>query len=81
VEHYFTDEKHGGTGCILINAGDAPTALEDSAWIGHDLGTVSMWNDRTFESGLSASERSITVEFFAQMHRPTGAALPAAEAR
>jgi hypothetical protein len=42
VEHYFTDAKHGGTGCVLVKVDDSTNALADTTWIGRDLGTVSI---------------------------------------
>ena len=75
-EHFFTSAKHGGTGCVLVCGEQPSSALKDTTWIGHDLGTVSIWGDGTFESGLVATERNVTVEFFVQAHEPVGASLP-----
>ncbi len=77
--HYFTEERHGGRGCVLVETDDAPAALSDTGWCGHDIGDASVWisgDERGFDSGLSATERDARLEFFAQARTPVGARLP-----
>jgi hypothetical protein len=78
-EHYFTDTKHGGTHCVLVDPDDAVRALRDTSWIGRDLGVVSIWNDADFHNGLATYERDVSLEFFAQVRRPSGASAPTVE--
>jgi hypothetical protein len=78
-EHFFTDGKHGGVGCVLVDPGRSEDALTDTTWIGRDLGNVSIWDDDRFESGLKATEKDIIVEFFVQARRPSGVSLPVVE--
>lgn len=78
-EHFFNEAKHGGSGCVLVNAEQSELALRDTTWIGRDLGEVGIWRDGTFENGLVASEGEVTVEFFVHARRPSGASLPVVE--
>jgi hypothetical protein len=78
-EHYFTAEKHGGTGCVLIKPEQATVALNDTTWVGQDLGNVSIWSDDKFENGLNGVDHDVEIEFFAQARRPSGATLPVIE--
>jgi hypothetical protein len=78
-EHFFAEAKHGGTGCVLVKPEQSAAALKDTVWIGQDLGRVSIWNDDRFENGLQASDGDVAVEFFVQVRRPSGAALPVVE--
>jgi hypothetical protein len=41
-EHFFTDGKHGGAGCVLVDSGRSEEALTETAWIGRDVGNVSI---------------------------------------
>jgi hypothetical protein len=78
-EHFHTDAKHGGRGCVLVEPGRSPAALEDASWIGGGLGKVSIWNDNRFDNGLSDRERDVSVEFFVQARHASGAPLPVPE--
>lgn len=78
-EHYFTDDRHGGRGCVLVRPDDAPAALADTSWCGDDIGNASVWvsgEDRGFESGLAVTERNARLEFFVQARTPVGATTP-----
>lgn len=80
VEHYFSDAKHGGIGCVLVpEDADVISLLEDTSWLGRDLGTVGIWNGEHFADGLKGEDRSTVVEFFAQARSAVGARLPAIE--
>jgi len=78
-EHFFTDAKHGGTGCVLVRPEDSGAALDKTSWIGRDLGAASVWGDGGFGNGLEVTDGDIRVEFFAQGRRPSGAPLPIIE--
>src|SRR5690348_6715226 len=78
-EHFFTDAKHGGTGCILVRPEQPAEALQETSWIGQELGTASVWGDCGFGNGLEATDGDIQVEFFAQGRRASGASLPIIE--
>jgi hypothetical protein len=78
-EHFFTDAKHGGTGCVLVKPEESAAALKETTWIGRDLGEVGIWNDSRFDNGLQASDRDVAVEFFVHARRPSGASLPVVE--
>jgi hypothetical protein len=78
-EHFFTDAKHGGTGCVLVHPEDSVAALQETSWIGRDLGAASVWGDGRFGNGLEAMDGDIRVEFFGQARRPSGASLPIIE--
>lgn len=80
VEHYFDEARHGGSACLLVSAAAAnDRLLEDTSWLGRDLGTATIINDVTFMSGLEAEERATVVEFFGQVRNPPGARLPHVE--
>jgi hypothetical protein len=78
-EHFFTEAKHGGRGCVLFHAQQLAAALGDTSWIGRDLGGIGVWGDNRFDNGLETSDRDVTVEFFVQARRPSGASLPVVE--
>jgi hypothetical protein len=78
-EHFYTEEKHGGAGCVLVEADQAAVALADNTWVGRELGTVGIWGDGTFENGLTTSEGNATVEFFVHARRSSGTPLPIVE--
>ncbi|WP_147331968.1 hypothetical protein [Geodermatophilus marinus] len=78
-EHFFTEDKHGGRGCVTVKIDQTAEALRETTWIGRDLGKVSIWGDGTFEGGLAAIEGDIEVRFFAHARRPSGAPLPVIE--
>ncbi|MFD8495786.1 hypothetical protein [Amycolatopsis sp. NPDC059657] len=78
-EHFFTDDKHGGRGCVLIDTEQAATALEDTRWLGRDLGKFGVWNSGRIDNGLTATERGVDVEFFVHARQPAGAAAPVIE--
>lgn len=74
-EHFFTPAEHGSRGCVLVDAGNEATALEDTTWIGRGLGEFSVWTspngDHGCENGL-AEERGVVTEFFVQVRKATG---------
>jgi hypothetical protein len=78
-EHFFTDAKHGGRGCVLIDSEHAAAALEDTEWLGRDVGNVSAWDDGRLDNGLTATERGVDVEFFVHARQPVGAIAPVVE--
>ncbi|MEU4220859.1 hypothetical protein [Actinoplanes sp. NPDC026623] len=78
-EHFFTNEKHGGRGCVLVDADDAAIALQGTSWIGRDLGRTAVWDDGGFESGLTSSEREANLAFFGQARRASGSSMPTVE--
>lgn len=78
-EHYFTESKHGGRGCVLVDAEQASEALETTALAGRDLGKVSIWDDGRFDNGLEDTDRNVHVEFFVHARRPSGSAMPVVE--
>lgn len=78
-EHYFTDDRDGGRGCVLVHPDDAQAAIAGTSWCGEDLGNASVWSsaeDRGFEPGLAVTERGARLEFFAQARTPVGATMP-----
>ncbi len=78
VEHFFDDEAHGGTGCILVPSDEVAAALSAMSWIGQDLGKVWVSDDGSFDNGLVA-EDSPHVEFFAQARPVSGTRFPQIE--
>jgi len=80
VEHYYDDTNHGGSGCVLVpDDADVEAVLQNTSWLGRDLGTVAIWNGEHFADGLKDEDRSTPVEFFAQARTAMGARLPAIE--
>ncbi len=79
VEHFFTEEMHGGRGCVLVPSDGAGDALTETTWIGRDLGQVGIWRDGGFDNGLEGTDGDLQVEFFAHVRRPSGASLPVVE--
>ena len=79
-EHFFTEESHGGRGCVLVAPGDGTTALGSTGWIGDDLGGFSVWHnfdgEQGFSNGLQATERDLALEFFVQVRQPVGSSDP-----
>lgn len=78
-EDYFTDDRHGGIGCVLVRPEDVDQALAGTSWVGHDVGTVSVWDGGGFDDGQRVEDRGLHVEFFAQGRRPAGAKAPVVE--
>jgi hypothetical protein len=78
-EHFFTDAKHGGRGCVLIDSEQAAAALESTTWLGRDLGKFGVWDSGQIDSGLAMTDRDIDVEFFVHARKPAGAAAPVVE--
>lgn len=78
-EHFFTEDKHGGTASILIKPEDAGKVLRHDGWIGRELGEVSVWDDGTFEDGLTGVDRDVEVEFFCQVRQHHDLRLPSVE--
>lgn len=74
AEHYVTETERSGTRCVLVQASDSTLALAGTGWIGSHLGQVEIFDDETFEDGLAGTDRGLSVEFFAHVRRPSGAA-------
>src|ERR1700691_6432013 len=55
-EHFFSDDKHGGVGCVLVRPEDSGTALRGKSWIGRELGEVSVWDDGGYSNGLQVAD-------------------------
>lgn len=79
-EHFFTGDRHGGRGCVLVTPEHGEAALGDTSWIGRDLGGFSVWHnfegEQGFNTGLQASERDVELEFFVQVRQPVGTSDP-----
>lgn len=76
-EHYFTEKKHGGRGCVLVCPEDTAAALHRTDWIGRDLGKVWIKDGGGIDNnGLTATEREVEVEFFIEVSEPVGATKP-----
>jgi len=61
AEHFFNDDRHGGTSCVLVKEADVESALGDVTWLGSDLGDVGIWGDGTCFNewqGSTTSDRS-----------------------
>lgn len=69
----YSERRHGGVNCVLIDPECTSNALADSTWIGRDLGETSVWDNDRFEDGLSTKDRGCHVQFFAQSRMPPGA--------
>jgi len=78
-EHYFTDDEHGGRGCVLIPADGASDCLAEDTWVGRDLGKVSIWSTGRFEAGLTVEDAGVVCEFFAQARDAVGGSLTVVE--
>ena len=78
-EHFFTEAKHGGRGCVLVDAAQPTAALKATMWIGRGLGNIWIWDDERFDNGLETIERDVAVEFFVHARKPSGASLPVIE--
>jgi hypothetical protein len=78
-EHFFTEEKHGGTSSILVGIDQTEAALQSDSWSGRHLGDVSIWDDSRFEDGLTASEGELNVEFLCQVRQHHGLRRPSVE--
>lgn len=82
-EHFFTDEAHGGRGCVLIASEHRRRAIAGTDWIGRGLGGFSTWYDfednHGYEAGLAATERNINLEFFVQVRQAIGSSEPIVE--
>lgn len=79
-EHFFTEDSHGGRGCVLVAPEHGRDALAGTSWIGRDLGGFSVWHnfegERGSDTGLQATERDLALEFFVQVRRPMGSSDP-----
>jgi hypothetical protein len=80
-EHYSTPAGHGGRSCVLTAAEDAHSVLSGgTAWVGHALGTFSIWEGADgqtgFDTGLTDVEREANLQFFIQVQRPEGSPDP-----
>jgi hypothetical protein len=76
VESFYFAERHGGRGCILIHPDDEAAALEETDWIGKNLGEVAVYDGHGFDDGLTSSDHDVASEFFIQVRHPEGALLP-----
>jgi hypothetical protein len=81
AEYFFTENIHGGTGCVLIDPAHSAAALSDTSWVGRDLGEVTIWGTGEFEDGLAVADRGVAAEFFVQANKPVGASVPTIEVR
>lgn len=79
AEHFYSKERHGGAGCVLVAPEDVDRVLEQDTWIGHELGDVGIWNDGRFEAGLVITENDIDMEFFVHARHPSGGNLHVVE--
>lgn len=80
IEDYsYAPEVHGGRSCILVSTKDETKALKGTSWVGNSLGDVGIWDDNSFEDGLTSSEDEVNLEFFVHVRKPSGAALPVVE--
>lgn len=79
-EHFYTQNEHGGRGCVLVEAGSDEAALGDTTWIGRELGGFSIWSSPSGESGydngLTEDRGGVITEFFVQARNATGTSLP-----
>jgi len=79
-EHFYTQNEHGGRGCVLVKAGSDEAALGDTTWIGRELGGFSTWSSPSGESGydngLTEDRGGVITEFFVQARNATGTSLP-----
>jgi hypothetical protein len=73
-EHFASEERRGGRGCVLIEPAAADDALNKFRWIGRELGEVSIFDKRGFEDGLTTTNAGVVSEFFVQVRNPSGAA-------
>ncbi len=82
-EHFFTDDAHGGRGCVLVSREHGGQAIADAGWIGRGLGQFSIWFDfednRGYEAGLAATENDADLEFFVQVRQAVGSSEPIVE--
>lgn len=82
-EHFFTDDAHGGRGCVLVSREHGRRAIGDTSWIGRDLGQFSTWYDfednHGYEAGLAATEHDVDLEFFVQVRQAVGSSEPIVE--
>jgi hypothetical protein len=51
-EHFFTEGKHGGRGCVLVGSDQAAAALDSTSWLGRDLGKFGVWSSGKIDNGL-----------------------------
>jgi hypothetical protein len=82
VEHFFTPDEHGGRGCVLVEAGNERAALDETAWIGRELGDFGVWSTggaAGYDNGLTETRGEVDCEFFVQVRQATGASLPEVE--
>lgn len=75
-EHFYTDGKHGGRGCVLVKPEEVAVALQGTSWIGHELGKVWLSLPEGFDDGLRTNESGIEVEFFIDVREPVGGSSP-----
>lgn len=79
AEHYTTEAERSGTSCVAVQAGGTSSALEGISWLGTHLGQVEIVDGEKFEDGLADADRGVSVEFFAQVRRPSGSTVPVPE--
>jgi hypothetical protein len=71
--HSYSEEFHGGVNAVAVEPDNVSAALEDSTWVGRDLGEVAIWGDDRFDDGLIAEGEDSRPRFFAQCRYPQGA--------
>lgn len=56
-EHFFRDDMHGGTHCLLTDPDAGSQVLRSTAWSGrHSVGSLELWSDGRFSDGLTAGD-------------------------
>jgi hypothetical protein len=82
-QHFFTQQEHGGRGCVLIDVSDHVNALRDTSWLGRDLGEFCVWSspheDNGFNDGLASDRDQVRTEFFIHVRKAIGTSLPQIE--
>jgi hypothetical protein len=82
-EHFFTEEAHGGRGCVLVASDHRNEAIADTSWIGRGLGEFGTWYDyednHGYDAGLATTERDVDLEFFVQVRQAVGSSEPIVE--
>lgn len=77
-ESFFTEEAHGGTGCILVPREGIEPALVSTTWDGRELGQVGVWDSGRFNDGLIDTGPP-HAEFFVQARTASGVTVPQIE--
>lgn len=64
---------------MLIDSEQSAAALENTTWLGRDLGKFGVWDSGRIDSRLAVTDRGIDVEFFVHARQPAGAVAPVVE--